>query len=198
MASLWHHCSIKARLPSIATGRAALRIPAAHGNSPLGMRLARSKAAATASQCPPAWLRVQLQRICQPLATVKEKPDWIVSSPALPTRQTAEKVDELIGYSRNFGWNDRIYAAAPYALLNILQETHDTAYHVLLIGHNPGVAQLVSGLCAGTDGRINLRFPTAGLAHFEVDFARWRQLHWGSCELRFLVAPSYLKERKSS
>ena len=116
-----------------------------------------------------------------------------MASPALRTRQTAEKVADLIGYSRNFGWNDRIYAAAPYTLLNILQETHDTAYHVLLIGHNPGVAQLVSGLCAGTDGRMNLRFPTAGLAHFEVDFARWRQLQWGSCELRFLVAPRFLK-----
>ena len=53
MASLWHHRSIKARLPSIATSRAALRIPAAHGNSPLGKRLARSKATATASKCPP-------------------------------------------------------------------------------------------------------------------------------------------------
>ncbi len=140
----------------------------------------------------------QLQRICRPLATVKETPDWIVSSPALRTRQTAEKVAELIGYSRNFGWNDRIYAAAPYTLLNILQETHDTAHHILLIGHNPGVAQLVSGLCAGTDGRMNVRFPTAGLAHFEVDIARWRQLHWGSCELRFLLAPRFLKGLKGS
>ena len=140
----------------------------------------------------------QLQRICQPLATVKDAPDWIVSSPSLRTRQTAEKVADLIGYSRNFGWNDRIYAAAPYTLLNILQETHDTAYHVLLIGHNPGVAQLVSGLCAGTDGRMNVRFPTAGLAHFEVDIARWRQLQWGSCELRFLVSPRFLKGPKGS
>ena len=150
-ASPWRHCSIKARLPSIATGRAALRIPAAHGNSPLGKRLARSKAAATASKFPPR-LRVQLQRIGQPLATVKEKPDWIVSSPALPTRQTADKVDELIGYSRNFGWNDRIYAAAPYTLLNILQETHDTAYHVLLIGQNPGVAELVPACAPARTG----------------------------------------------
>ena len=138
----------------------------------------------------------QLQRVCQLLATVKEKPDWIVASPALRTRQTAEKVAELIGYSSNFGWNDRIYAAAPYTLLNILQETHDSARHVLLVGHNPGVAHLVSGLCAGTDGRMNLQFPTAGLAHFEVDIARWRQLHWGSCELRFLVAPRFLKVLK--
>ena len=56
----------------------------------------------------------QLQRVCRILETVKEKPDWIVSSPALRTRQTAEKVAELIGYSRNFGWNDRIYAARLY------------------------------------------------------------------------------------
>lgn len=138
----------------------------------------------------------QLRRVCRILETVKEKPDWIVSSPALRTRQTAEKVAELLGYKRNFGWNDRIYAAAPYTLLNIIQETHDSAYHILLIGHNPGVAQLVSGLCAGTDGRMNLRFPTAGLAHFEVDVARWRQLHWGSGELRFLVVPRFLRGLK--
>ncbi len=140
----------------------------------------------------------QLQRVCQLLATVKEKPDWIVASPALRTRQTAEKVAESLGYTSNFGWNDRIYAAAPYTLLNILQETHDSAGHVLLVGHNPGVAQLVSGLCAGTDGRMNLRFPSAGLAHFEVDIARWRQLQWGSCELQFLVAPRFLNRQKGS
>ena len=135
----------------------------------------------------------QLPRVCQTLSGVKEKPDWILSSPSLRTRQTAERVAELIGYSRNFGWNDGIYSAAPYTLLNILRETHDSAIHVLLIGHNPGVAHLVAGLCAGPDGRMNLRFPTAGMAHFEVDIARWRQLNWGSCELRFLVAPRFLK-----
>ena len=150
----------------------------------------------------------QLERVCQLLATVKEKPDWIVASPALRTRQTAERVAELIGYTRNIGWNDRIYDAAAHDLLNVLQETHDSARHVLLVGHNPGVAHLVSGLCAGTDyielpprasissaaiRRINLRFPTAGLAHFELETARWRQLHWGGCELRFLVAPRFLK-----
>ena len=106
----------------------------------MGKRLARSKAAATASKCLPALLRVQLQCTCQPLAAVKEKPNWIVSSPALRTRQTADQVADLIGYSRNFGWKDRIYDAAPYTVLNILQETHDTAYHVLLVGHIPGVA----------------------------------------------------------
>ena len=137
----------------------------------------------------------QLHRVCQLLSSSKDQPDWIVASPALRTRQTAEKVAELIGYTRNIGWNDRIYAAAPYTLLNVLQETHDSARHVLLIGHNPGVAQLVSGLCAGTDSRLNLRFPTAAMAHFELEIVRWRQLHWGSCELRFLVAPRFLKSR---
>ena len=140
----------------------------------------------------------QLPPVCRILKTVAEKPDWIVSSPALRTRQTAERVAELIGYKRNFGWNDRIYAVAPYALLNVLQETHDSAQHVLLIGHNPGVAQLVSGLCAGTDSRLNLRFPTAAMAHFELEIARWRQLHWGSCELRFLVAPRFLRGLKGT
>ena len=135
----------------------------------------------------------QLQRICRLFNRVKQKPDWIVSSPAVRTRQTAHLVAESIGYSSNFGWDDRIYTAAPYTLLNILQETHDSASHVLLIGHNPGVALLVAGLCSGPDSRVNLRFPTAGLAHFEVDIARWRQLRWGNSELRFLISPRFLK-----
>ncbi len=135
----------------------------------------------------------QLQRVRKPLAAVKETPDWIISSPALRTRQTAEKVAELIGYKRTIGWDERIYAAAPFTLLSVLQETHDSARHVLLIGHNPGVARLVSGLCAGADGRMNLRFPTAGMAHFELEIVRWRQLRWGSTELRFLIAPRFLK-----
>lgn len=136
----------------------------------------------------------QLQRVYRLLASVKEKPDWIVASPALRTRQTAEKIAELTGYSRNIGWNDSIYAAAAHTLLGVLQETHDSARHVLLIGHNPGAAQLVSGLCGGTAGRMNLRLPTAGMAHFTLEIARWRQLHWGNGELRFLIAPRFLKK----
>lgn len=138
----------------------------------------------------------QLDQVGMILASAKEMPDWIVASPALRTRQTAEKIAQLMRYTRNVGWNDRIYAAAPYTLLNLLQETHDSARHVLLVGHNPGVAQLVSGLCAGSDGRMNLRFPTAAMAHFEVEISRWRQLHWGKCELRFLIAPRFLKGLK--
>ena len=138
----------------------------------------------------------QLQGVCKLLAAGIETPDWIVSSPALRARQTAEKVAELLGYTRTIGWHERIYAADPFTLLSVLQDTHDTARHVLLIGHNPGVARLVSGLCAGADGRMNLHFPTAGMAHFGLEIARWRQLHWGSSELRFLIAPRFLKKAK--
>ena len=135
----------------------------------------------------------QLQRVCKPLAAVKAPPDWIIASPARRTRQTAEKVAELLGYRRTIGWDERIYAATPFTLLSVLQNTSDSVRHLLLIGHNPGVAHLISGLCAGTDGRMNLRFPTAGMAHFELEIVRWRQLRWGSSELRFLIAPRFLK-----
>lgn len=135
----------------------------------------------------------QLERVCKLLKRAKEAPDWIVSSPALRTRQTAEAVATQLGYSKNIHWDERIYAAAPATLLAVLQDTADNARHVLLVGHNPGMEGLVSALCAGADGRVNLRFPTAGMAHFQPEIARWRQLRWGSSELRFLVAPRFLK-----
>lgn len=135
----------------------------------------------------------QLARVYHLLTATKKAPDWIVASPALRVRQTAERVAELIGYTNHINWNDRIYAATPSTLLSVLQSTPDSSHHVLLIGHNPGMASLVSALCTGAAGSMNLRFPTASMAHFELQIVRWRHLRWDGSELRFLIAPRFLK-----
>ena len=55
----------------------------------------------------------QLKSVFHALARAKEPPDWIVASPALRARQTAEIAADLIGYTRSIGLIDRILRRGP-------------------------------------------------------------------------------------
>ncbi|MEZ4832545.1 MAG: hypothetical protein R2873_11200 [Caldilineaceae bacterium] len=91
---------------------------------------------------------------------------------------------------------ERIYEAAPVTLLEILREQPASAEHLLLVGHNPGLEMLVSGLCSGDDSRLNLKLPTAGVAHIQLEVMRWRQVRWGCGVMQFLVTPRSLKKTR--
>lgn len=137
--------------------------------------------------------RKQIKRIAPVLARAKAAPDWIVSSPARRAQQTAQLLADALGYEETIHWDDRIYAASATTLLDVLRDMPDVAQHVVLVGHNPGMEDLVSGLCSGTESRLNLRLSTAGVAHLQPEIYHWHQLRWGCGRLRFLVAPRYLK-----
>ncbi len=78
--------------------------------------------------------------------------------------------------------------------MEIVREQPESAQHVIIVGHNPGLSMLLSGLCSGDDARLNLHFPTAGVAQVHLEVARWRQVRWGSGSLRLLVGPRTLKK----
>ncbi len=84
----------------------------------------------------------------------------VLCSPALRTRQTAERVLAQTGYAdtRSEG---RIYEASAGELIEVLDEHADVP--VLLVGHNPGLEQLVALLCTGRSGEYR-GMPPAGLA----------------------------------
>jgi phosphohistidine phosphatase len=134
----------------------------------------------------------QIPRIAQALARLKAKPEWIISSPATRARQTAEGLAERLDLVDRLVWEDAIYEASAPELLSILQATPDTVDHAVIVGHNPGMEDLVSGLTTG-DNRLNLRLTTAGVAYLQLEIFQWKQLRWGSGELRLLLAPSVLK-----
>jgi phosphohistidine phosphatase SixA len=88
----------------------------------------------------------------------------ILSSPATRAEATAQVVAERLGDT--VGYNARIYEATPGALLDVFNATGPTET-VLLVGHNPGVEELVALL---VDGRSQAHrgMPTAGLAVIDV------------------------------
>lgn len=134
--------------------------------------------------------------------------DWWVTSPAVRALQTA---DVLYHESRRGSEGQRnedehgdgqpaalqqeraIYEAAPETLLALVRQTPPAMEHLLLVGHNPGLEQLVAGLCAGGGPTLSLRLPTAAIAHLELQVAHWEQVRWGCGALRALVTPKVMK-----
>src|SRR3954451_17617799 len=89
-------------------------------------------------------------QISEILAGFEPPIDWIVSSPALRTRETATVVTAALRFKRGVVWQDAIYEADAEALLNVLSQVPVEMEHALIIGHNPGMEELVSGLAAGS------------------------------------------------
>jgi phosphohistidine phosphatase len=99
-------------------------------------------------------------------------PELIISSDAVRARLTAEAVAEAAGYARDIRFEEALYAASPADILAVLRTvTTTTAGMVMIVGHNPGLEELVAQL---TGEQRDL--PTAALAHVALPIDRWRDL----------------------
>lgn len=118
-------------------------------------------------------------------------PDLVVSSPAKRAKKTTLKVCQELGIAkREVWWEPRIYEATTRTLLEVLAEFPEGAKTVLLVGHNPGLEDLISYLCGPelavpADGKL---LPTATLARLHVP-ADWRTLQPGCGTLVSLTRP---------
>jgi phosphohistidine phosphatase len=121
--------------------------------------------------------------------------DWIISSPTVRTQQTALVIAEVIEYKQAIVWVEELYAATADTILKVLSEIDAEVDHVLLVGHNPGIEMLVSGLCAGATERLNVVMSPASFAHLQIEIFWWNQIRWGSGQLRSLVRPKLLRSR---
>jgi len=77
-------------------------------------------------------------------------PDRVLCSPARRTRETLEAVLGLTGYVEQ-RLEERIYDATPGALAALVDE-HREVERLLLVGHNPGLEQLVALMHSGQSG----------------------------------------------
>ncbi len=86
-------------------------------------------------------------------------PDCVLCSPSRRTRETLEAVMTAIGYVEK-RLEDRIYDATPVAAL--VDERRDLD-RVLIVGHNPGLEQLVALMTDGTSSDYR-GMPPGGVA----------------------------------
>lgn len=72
--------------------------------------------------------------------------DLVVVSPAERTRSTWQLVSAELDALPRSRVDDRVYAASGTELLAVVRELPDDLHTVVLVGHNPGIEELVSRL----------------------------------------------------
>jgi len=121
-------------------------------------------------------------------------PDHVVSSPAERARQTALKVCKGLDIGKKqIDWDPDLYEASVPHLLDALARCPSHAATVLLVGHNPGLEELIQYLIGDDleppeDGKL---LPTATLARLEMP-KDWGQLDRGCAQLISVTRPKGL------
>ncbi len=121
-------------------------------------------------------------------------PEHVVSSPAERARKTAEIVCKRLDYKKkNIVFDNQVYAAEVPGLLDVLARCPAAASIILLIGHNPGLEDLLRHLVGSEleipkDGKL---LPTATVARLEMP-DDWQQLELGCAQLVSLTRPKSL------
>jgi len=110
------------------------------------------------------------------------QPDLILCSPARRAEQTATLALESAEIETEPIFDERIYLASASMLLSILSERAEKIESVLLIGHNPGISNLLEMLTGKYD-----EFPTAALARINLDIKKWRELRRGCGTLDWIL-----------
>jgi len=133
------------------------------------------------------------QRIGAWLAEQNLLPDTIISSPAERAINTAEKTCKSMGLdARTIQTDQRIYEAGLSDLLQLLSELSEKTQRVLLVGHNPGLEDLltylVSDIVIPEDGKL---LTTASLAHLKLNH-HWQLLSKNAATLCSITRPKDL------
>jgi phosphohistidine phosphatase len=98
-------------------------------------------------------------------------PDLIITSTAERALATAEAAAIHSDYSHELKLDRRLYHAPPSTYLAVLRELGQGPDRVMVVGHNPGLEDLISHLTDATE-----MMPTAALAHVELPLNHWSDL----------------------
>jgi phosphohistidine phosphatase len=116
--------------------------------------------------------------------------DHVLASPAARVEQTLAQVSGGYGAMLKPEWDRRIYLAPASTLLELIQALPEDVEHALLVGHNPGLEELVLLLVPESPLRdeVEIKFPTATLAEIGIAGA-WADTEEGSGTLLRFVRP---------
>lgn len=111
-------------------------------------------------------------------------PQTIVSSPALRTLATAEVFSHQLSIPGAIKTDKAIYEASDATLLNIITSLPDEYEFVALVGHNPGISQILHYL----SGKYK-DVPTCTIALLKFEADSWQEISRDTGDLMLYDEP---------
>lgn len=131
------------------------------------------------------------------LARVRPFPDLVLCSDARRARETWERVEQELPSPPPVRIEPDLYLAGPSKILALLHRAAGDEACILLVGHNPGMADLAAALAGSGDtaalARLGRKLPTAGLVELRFEAPSWIALAPGVAHLASLTVPKDLE-----
>ena len=126
-------------------------------------------------------------RMGKRMAARKVRPSLIIASSAARARVTAKFVAEALKYPTEFLQVDKeLYLAPAEKILELICSQENNFSDLLIIGHNPGLTDLVNQLLPSLDiGNL----PTSGVVALDFATKKWSELADVSARLVFYDYP---------
>jgi phosphohistidine phosphatase len=113
-------------------------------------------------------------------------PQEIISSPAERALSTANLFCNEIEFPhKKLKINHNLYAASSSEMLTVIKSLSENIESVLLIGHNPGLTDLVNYLSESQVENV----PTCGIVELFSKKKSWQEIEFGSCRMGFFEYP---------
>ncbi len=105
-------------------------------------------------------------------------PDEVMCSDALRTRKTWSGIAPALPGTPILHLKPALYHAGPEVMLAVLR--HAAGDTVMVIGHNPGIAEFAQKLVAREPANPEFqRYPTGATLVADFNIASWQDLVWG-------------------
>ncbi len=123
------------------------------------------------------------------LASVRQRPDLVVSSPAVRALSTVEIAAEVGKWDCPIEVAECLYGGSPDHLLAVVRETENAVQRLLLAGHEPIWSESVGRLIG--NGRV--RMVTAAVARIDLPIEQWSEARFDVGTLAWLCPPKPLQ-----
>ena len=135
--------------------------------------------------------RREALRVAKKLENAEVFPELILSSTAQRARNTAKAVAQALGPGVTLQLEASLYLATPKEIVTVLCDIRSpVSRQVLVVGHNPGLEELVFILTGHKEYLL-----TASLARIELPISSWANLCFGTNgSLRELWFPKRFSE----
>lgn len=130
-----------------------------------------------------------LETISSYLALSNIKPDLILTSIALRSQITADKISKKVEYKGRVHYLDELYNSRPKTLINVLSLQDDQYESIFLIGHNPEITELSNILIEDNIKKL----PTLSVLGIELNIDSWSDISLSEGSMNFFIQPKQFK-----
>ncbi|MDP3463616.1 MAG: histidine phosphatase family protein [Bacteroidales bacterium] len=131
------------------------------------------------------------KKIIDFLLTKKIKPDFVISSSATRSRETARFIAKALGFPKDdIKFDPTLYHADSNRLFDQFLDMSDDYKTIMMVGHNPTLTNFVNNFLQPPIDWL----PTSGVVCLSFETDKWETLRDSPSKVEFIVFPKLLKE----